>query len=100
MSTKIAALEELTEGEISVREYQGQKIGVCLLDGEVYAFENVCPHQFGPIVQGKILRDQGTVVCPWHGREYLLENGESPISDETLLVYDITVEDGNVYVDG
>ena len=41
---------------------------------------NQCAHQGGPLAEGKVvtLGDTSCVTCPWHGYQYLPENGQSP----------------------
>ena len=50
-------------------------------NGEKFsAMVNVCAHQGGPLAEGKLvtLGDTSCVTCPWHGYQYLPENGQSP----------------------
>ncbi len=42
--------------------------------GHVCALAHACAHLGGPLSEGT-LKD-GTVVCPWHGSEFRLDNGE------------------------
>lgn len=43
--------------------------------GEVFALAEKCAHQGGPLSEGDI-RENNTVVCPWHGSEFKLWSGE------------------------
>lgn len=71
-------------------------IGVFTHEGTIYAFANVCPHQGGPVCEGRLVGrveeevdDHGRLlggrfsaevthlVCPWHGMEFDLETGRS-----------------------
>lgn len=55
------------------------------------AISNVCAHQGGPIGEGKIVG--GCVTCPWHGYQYLAENGQSPPPfTEKLPTYQVRVQ--------
>ena len=40
----------------------------------IVAYNGVCPHLAGPLLDGEI-RD-GTIVCPWHRYRYDLASGE------------------------
>jgi nitrite reductase/ring-hydroxylating ferredoxin subunit/uncharacterized membrane protein len=40
----------------------------------VYAMAERCAHQGGPLSEGTL--DHGTVVCPWHGSRFALDNGQ------------------------
>ncbi|MBI5370185.1 Rieske 2Fe-2S domain-containing protein [Candidatus Uhrbacteria bacterium] len=44
--------------------------------GKVCALLDRCPHQGGPLSQGKIV--EGYVICPWHGYQFDVENGKGP----------------------
>ena len=43
-----------------------------LSNGEIYAVENVCPHQGGPLAEGMI--SGSYVFCPLHDRKICLED--------------------------
>ena len=94
------------------------EIGVFRVNGAFYAYENNCPHQGGPVCQGKILNkveevlaDDKTskglkfsesdvhIVCPWHGYEYNLVTGRHPGDKNVRLKpYEVKIADGEVYV--
>jgi nitrite reductase/ring-hydroxylating ferredoxin subunit/uncharacterized membrane protein len=40
----------------------------------VYAISETCSHMGGPLSEGELL-DDNTVVCPWHGSRFSLEDG-------------------------
>ena len=96
----------------------GHEVGIFRLGDEFRAYENVCLHQGGPVCSGvvigkveQVLRDDKTVaferesseelhvICPWHGWEYDLENGECA-TDRRLRLRSFEVElvDGELYV--
>ena len=94
------------------------EIGVFRLGGEFYAYENNCPHQGGPVCQGKILgkveevlgadkTSKGLkfsdtdvhIVCPWHGYEYNIRTGRHPGDKNVRLKpFKVAVRSGEVYV--
>jgi nitrite reductase/ring-hydroxylating ferredoxin subunit len=72
-------------------------IGIFRLGGRLYAWENKCSHQGGPVCQGKIIprvteviepggeshgfafdESRFHIVCPWHGFEYDITTGMHP----------------------
>ncbi|WP_254838885.1 Rieske (2Fe-2S) protein [Natronomonas marina] len=70
-------------------------------DETVYAFRNVCPHQLGPVVEGKLDVENKKVICPWHGWEFDLEGGTNPFGGDLakrLPQVETVVEDEDVYV--
>ncbi len=51
----------------------GLEIAVFRVEGEIHAFENACPHQGNPLVEGEVLG--GTLTCAYHGWRFDLETG-------------------------
>jgi nitrite reductase/ring-hydroxylating ferredoxin subunit len=109
----------LADGTRIAIEVDGIEIGVFEHAGTVFAFENRCPHQGGPVCEGTVLgavrrvfddagRDRGGtfaedeihLVCPWHGWEYDLATGRS-IAYPSLALrrFDVTEREGDVYVE-
>ncbi len=88
---------ELADRGRRVVEVNGVEIGVFRLGDGVVAYRNRCPHQGGPVCQGKLMPkveqplgpggeeltmrfsdDVVHLVCPWHGYEFVLATGEHP----------------------
>lgn len=43
-------------------------------DGKIYATQDECPHERGPLGEGPI---EGEIVsCPWHGWQFNVQTGE------------------------
>jgi len=93
---RVCGVDELTDGESVVREVDGTAVAVFSIDGSVYALENVCPHQGGPIGEGKV--EDGCVYCPWHGWQFDVASGEHVHGKAAATAFDVTVDDGDVYV--
>jgi nitrite reductase/ring-hydroxylating ferredoxin subunit/DMSO/TMAO reductase YedYZ heme-binding membrane subunit len=75
----------------------GQNIAIFKYDNKVSAVNNVCRHQMGPLSEGKIV--DGCITCPWHGYQYLPENGQAPPPfTEKLETYNVKILDGEVWV--
>lgn len=53
-----------------------ERIAVVRFHGQLYALSNVCPHQNGPLGEGRV-RD-GYLECPWHGYQFDPRTGQSP----------------------
>lgn len=114
----VAAAADLADGERVVAEIGGREIGVFRLDGEYYAYPNVCQHQRGPVCEGTVTgtteaefdrealdlevdwAKEGEVLsCPWHGWEYHLRTGRC-LSRPELQLPSLPVEErgGDVVV--
>jgi nitrite reductase/ring-hydroxylating ferredoxin subunit/DMSO/TMAO reductase YedYZ heme-binding membrane subunit len=76
----------------------GERIAVFRDGTRIAALTNLCPHQNGPIGEGRII--DGCVTCPWHGYQYRLEDGcaPPPFTDK-LNTYRVRLRGGTVEVD-
>jgi nitrite reductase/ring-hydroxylating ferredoxin subunit len=114
----IGASERVPEGGRLVVDVADKTIGIFRVDGRLYAWENTCAHQGGPVCQGKIiprvteLIDDGGesrgfafddsslhIVCPWHGFEYDIKSGVHPGRRAARLIH-VAVEEAadGIYV--
>jgi 3-phenylpropionate/trans-cinnamate dioxygenase ferredoxin subunit len=72
----VCALSDLPEGEMRLIEAEGRKIGVFRdREGELYAIEDRCSHDDGPLAEGEFDPDACTVECPRHGSLFDLRSG-------------------------
>lgn len=94
---KVCAVSEIPEDCAKVVFVEGENIAIFKYDGKLSAVHNVCKHQMGPLGEGKIV--DGCITCPWHGYQYLPENGQAPPPfTEKLKTFKVKVVDGNVLV--
>lgn len=87
----IGTVDEIPPGERKIIDVAGRSIGVFNVGGEFYALRNTCPHQGGPLCQGRVsgfltasvpgdysYTRRGEIVrCPWHGWEFDIKTGQS-----------------------
>lgn len=97
MGEKLANVSDIKEGKsLIVTAAEGTELALIKLNGEIYAYENVCPHEEGPVGEGEIA--SGCITCPWHGWIFDIESGECEnVPGEALTKIAITVTDGVVY---
>lgn len=75
----------------------GHQVAVFLIDGEVHALDDSCPHLGGSLGLG-VVKD-GDVTCPWHGFHFCLSTGKSTDGlDERVRVRPTRQRDGYVEV--
>ena len=76
-TTKISvcAASELPPGQMRLVEHEGRKIGVFNCDGALYAIEDRCSHDDGPLAEGEFDQATCTVECPRHGSLFDLSTG-------------------------
>jgi nitrite reductase/ring-hydroxylating ferredoxin subunit len=114
----VAPLAEMADRDRRVIAVDGVEIGVFRIGDAIHAWQNRCPHQGGPVCQGKLMPrveqplgpDQAALtmrfsettvhlVCPWHGYEFDLATGQHPGHAGTRLRrFRTLVRDGQVYV--
>lgn len=91
-------VESIPEKCATVVSIRGERVAIFKYDGKVSAISNVCRHQNGPLGEGKII--DGCVTCPWHGYQYLPENGASPPPfTEKVATFKTRIVDGRVLID-
>jgi nitrite reductase/ring-hydroxylating ferredoxin subunit len=110
--------QEVPERGRIVVDAAGLTIDVFRLDGSLFAYENVCVHQGGPVCQGRLIPrvqeavDEGMVslgmefdandlhiVCPWHGFEYSVRTGRHA-GDTRLRLrsFPVSEDNGQIYI--
>ena len=72
---EICALEQLPPGAMRLVEHDGLEIGVFNCEGTVYAIEDRCSHDDGPLVEGILDQAACTIECPRHGALFNLKTG-------------------------
>ena len=71
----VCPVSDLPPGAMRLVEWEDLEIGVFNCAGTVYAIEDRCSHDDGPLVEG-ILDEAGcTIECPRHGSRFSLESG-------------------------
>jgi nitrite reductase/ring-hydroxylating ferredoxin subunit len=60
----------------SVGRYE---VAVFNVDGELFALENSCPHQGGPLADGWL--EDSLVTCPWHGWCFDVRTGKMTLGE-------------------
>jgi len=71
----VCAQSELPPGAMRLVEHEGTKIGVFNCDGTLYAIEDRCSHDDGPLAEGEFDAATCTVECPRHGSLFDLTTG-------------------------
>ena len=90
----------LAPGEMRLVSHDERKIGVFNCSGTLYAIEDRCSHDDGPLAEGPFDPEKCTVECPRHGSLFDLTTGRPrtlpayapvqtfpvAIEDETILL--------------
>ena len=68
------------------------------LEGSFSAIDNSCPHQGGPLGDGKFDKD-GYVQCPWHAWQFDPKTGEAPPGyEDCVAAYETEMREDGLYV--
>jgi 3-phenylpropionate/trans-cinnamate dioxygenase ferredoxin subunit len=71
---KVATLDEIPPGGSKLVEVDMVRVALFNLNGDVYAIEDVCTHDGGPLVEGRVV-DGSEVQCPRHGARFDIRTG-------------------------
>lgn len=94
---KVCNLSDLKAGECKAVEAGGKAIALFNVDGTIYALDNTCLHQGGPLGEGMLEGD--VVTCPWHMWEYNVRTGEKlGESSLKLATYPVEVDGTDIKV--
>ena len=91
-------LEEV-EGKGTSVEVEGYRIALFNLDGEVFAIDDVCTHDGGPLSEGPVQGDE--VVCAWCGSRFSIVSGQARglPAIEDVTTYEVRITDDDVEVE-
>jgi 3-phenylpropionate/trans-cinnamate dioxygenase ferredoxin subunit len=98
----VAPAEEFPPGAMKlVVAGAGLYVGVYNCGGRLYAIEDRCSHDDGPLCEGDWDEETCRVVCPRHGSEFDLATGtpRSLPAYEPVQTYPVRIVDGMVKVD-
>ncbi|MGQ4619387.1 Rieske 2Fe-2S domain-containing protein [Nocardia sp. R7R-8] len=98
--TKALPEEEVPDGDVVGVDVAGEKVCVAKVDGKYYAINDICSHFYTRLSDGELDAQTLSVECPLHDSRFSLIDGapnQEP-ADEPVDVYDVKVENGEVYV--
>jgi 3-phenylpropionate/trans-cinnamate dioxygenase ferredoxin subunit len=97
----VAKLDEFPPGSEKIVTVGWTSVGVYNCGGNLYAIEDRCSHDDGPLCEGDWDEDECRVVCPRHGSQFDLATGR-PLTlpaIEPVDTFPVVVEDGVVRVE-
>lgn len=109
--------DEIPPGGRKLVEVRGRPIVIFNLDGDFFGLLDRCPHQGGPLSEGRLIglveagdvpgrycysRANEILRCPWHGWEFDIRTGKSRCEPERISTrrYDVSVEPGASVTEG
>ena len=96
----VGPVEELPPGEVKIVRDGQLAIGVYNCGGELYAIEDRCSHDDGPLCEGDFEVGDCVAICPRHGAHFDVRTGRALTLPAYLPVdtFEVKVEDGVVRV--
>ncbi|HKU58298.1 MAG TPA: non-heme iron oxygenase ferredoxin subunit [Gaiellaceae bacterium] len=97
----VAPLEEFGPGSSKIVQVGWTSVGVYNCGGTLYAIEDRCSHDDGPLAEGEWDMETCRVICPRHGSAFDLRTG-APLSlpaFEPVETYPVIVDNGIVKVE-
>jgi 3-phenylpropionate/trans-cinnamate dioxygenase ferredoxin subunit len=101
VTVEVCPLDELPPGSMKLVPAGSITVGVFNCGGALYAIEDRCSHDDGPLAEGDWDHDACTVVCPRHGSQFDLATGR-PLSLPAYVpveTFPVRVEDGVVKIE-
>jgi 3-phenylpropionate/trans-cinnamate dioxygenase ferredoxin component len=92
---EVCDVDALPPGSIRTLTVDGLEIGVFNCAGTLYAIEDRCSHDDGPLAEGILDQQACTIECPRHGSLFDLQTG----SPKSLPAYE-PVDTFPVIIDG
>jgi 3-phenylpropionate/trans-cinnamate dioxygenase ferredoxin component len=100
-SVFVCPLADLAPGTMRLVEHDGAKIGVFNCDGTVYAIEDRCSHDDGPLAEGEFDASTCTVECPRHGSLFDLTTGRPKTlpAYAPVRTFPVSIEDDTIILE-
>lgn len=97
---RVGRVADLPPGAMARVEVDGREVALMNLDGTFYALDGQCPHNGGPLAQGRFDAERGRVSCPWHAWIWDVRTGKAlaPPVDYYAPTYTVRVEGDDLLV--
>ena len=100
-SFDVAPADEFPPGSVKIVQQGSLYVGVYNCGGALYAIEDRCSHDDGPLCEGDWDEETCRVICPRHGAQFDLATGR-PLTlpaFEPVDTFPVKIEDGVVRVE-
>lgn len=98
-SVAVARRDEIPEGKVKVVDVNGKHIALCNFGGAIYAIDDVCTHDRGPLGQGELVGQE--IECPRHGARFDIMTGRATRlpAVRPVRTYPVHLTDGEIQVE-
>jgi 3-phenylpropionate/trans-cinnamate dioxygenase ferredoxin subunit len=96
---RIGSKGEIAEGQAVVVDAGEQRLALCNVDGQIYAIDDVCTHDGGPLGEGELFGQE--IECPRHGARFDVRTGRVTRMPAVAPVktYPVEEQNGDLYVE-
>ncbi len=96
---KVGAVGELGPGHKKVVEVAGRQIGLFNVAGRIYAIDDICTHDGGPLAEGELYGCE--IECPRHGARFDVRTGAALCMPavEPVRSYPVRIEGNDVLLE-
>jgi nitrite reductase/ring-hydroxylating ferredoxin subunit len=96
---RVAKISEIAPGTTRRVVVDSMGVLLCNVGGKIFAIEDVCTHDGGPLDQGEL--EGECVVCPRHGATFDVRTGDALTLPAVLpvMTFEASVDGDDIYVD-
>lgn len=95
---RVARLSEIPDPGRILVEVDDRLVVVLRVSGELFAIDDVCTHDGGPLGEGEL--DDHTIACPRHGARFDIRDGRALTMPATrpTAAHEVKAEGDDVFV--
>lgn len=96
---QVALVSDIAPGQTKAYTVDEEPIVLCNVDGQFYAFQDMCSHQELPLDGGKLTGK--VITCPHHGAKFDVTTGAALCMPAVtpIVTYPVKVEGNAVFVE-
>ncbi len=95
---RVAKFDDLADPGRELVEVDDRVVVLLRVGGEVFALDDVCTHDGGPLSEGEM--EDHTIACPRHGAKFDIRDGRALTMPATrpTVAHQVKVEGGEIFV--
>jgi 3-phenylpropionate/trans-cinnamate dioxygenase ferredoxin subunit len=96
--TKLARIQDIPNGEARTFDFEDESVALCNFDGTIYAINNLCTHDDGPLGDGCLKGFE--IECPRHGARFDIRTGVATAMPAAVGVdtFETVLDGDDIYV--
>lgn len=96
----VGPMSDFPDPSSTLVEVDDEPVALVHAAGRIYALDDVCTHDGGPLSDGPVDAGAKTIACPRHGAKFDLATGKALTMPATkpTVAHEVKVEEGQVWV--